>query len=84
MSVYHAHAWCPERPEEGVEFPRIGVIAGCELPCGCWGLNPGPLEEQPVLLTAKPLFQSRVYLFLKKKKYVYSHTHTYIYIYIFP
>lgn len=20
----------------------------CELPCGCWKLNPGPLQEQPV------------------------------------
>ena len=26
----------------------------CEPPCGCWELNRGPLEEQPVLLTAKP------------------------------
>ena len=22
--------------------------------CGCWELNPGPLEEQPVLLTTEP------------------------------
>ena len=27
---------------------------GCEPPHGCWELNSGPLEEQPVLLTAKP------------------------------
>ena len=27
---------------------------GCEPPCGCWGLNSGPLEEQPVLLTPEP------------------------------
>ena len=25
---------------------------GCETQCGCWKLNFGPLEEQPVLLTA--------------------------------
>jgi hypothetical protein len=25
-----------------------------ELPCGCWELNSGPLEEQSVLLTAEP------------------------------
>jgi hypothetical protein len=26
----------------------------CEPPCGCWELNSEPLEEQSVLLTAKP------------------------------
>lgn len=26
-----------------------------ELPCGCWELNPVPLQEQLVLLTAQPL-----------------------------
>ena len=30
---------------------------GCEPPCGCWELNSGPLEEQPVLLTAEPSLQ---------------------------
>jgi hypothetical protein len=29
------------------------ITDGCELPCGCWGLNSGPLEEQTVLLTAE-------------------------------
>ena len=24
------------------------IIDGCGLPCGCWDLNSGPLEEQPV------------------------------------
>jgi hypothetical protein len=24
----------------------------CELPCGCWELNSGPLEEHSVFLTA--------------------------------
>jgi hypothetical protein len=27
------------------------------MPCGCWELNPGPLEEQPVLLSAEPSLQ---------------------------
>ena len=27
---------------------------GCEPPCGCWGLNSGPSEEQPALLTTEP------------------------------
>jgi hypothetical protein len=29
------------------------VIDGCEPLCGCWDLNSGPQEEQPVLLTSK-------------------------------
>ena len=27
---------------------------GCKAPRGCWELNSGPLEEQPVLSTAEP------------------------------
>jgi hypothetical protein len=30
------------------------IIDDCEPPCGCWELNSGPLEEQPVLLTTEP------------------------------
>ena len=33
------------------------ITDGCEPPCGCWGLNSGPLEEQPVLLTAESSLQ---------------------------
>lgn len=28
---------------------------GCELPGGCWDSTPGPLQEQPVLVTAEHL-----------------------------
>jgi hypothetical protein len=31
---------CPWRPEEGVRFPELEFTDGCELLCGCWGLNP--------------------------------------------
>jgi hypothetical protein len=37
---------------EGAGSPGTGVIDSCELSCGCWGLNPVPLEEQVVLLIA--------------------------------
>jgi hypothetical protein len=37
-----------DTPEENIH---------CEPPCGCWGLNSGPLEEQSVLLTAEPPLQ---------------------------
>jgi len=33
------------------------ITDGCEPPCGCWELNSGPLEEQPVLLTTEPSLQ---------------------------
>lgn len=38
----------------GARCPGIGVINGCETTCGGWDSNPGPLEEQPILLIAEP------------------------------
>jgi hypothetical protein len=35
------------------------ITDGCELPCGCWELNAGPLGEQPVSLTAEPSLQPK-------------------------
>jgi hypothetical protein len=26
MYVHHMHAWCPQRPEEGIECPETGFI----------------------------------------------------------
>lgn len=47
LSVYHICAGCPQMPESVIRSPRTGVTDSCELLCGCWELNPGPLEEQP-------------------------------------
>jgi hypothetical protein len=47
--LYHMRAWCWQRPQEGVGSSGTEVTDGCESPCGCWELNPGPLEKQPVL-----------------------------------
>lgn len=33
------------------------IMDGCESPRGCWELNSGPREEQPVLLTSEPSFR---------------------------
>jgi hypothetical protein len=33
------------------------VTDSCELLCGCWELNLGPLEVQSVLLTTEPSLQ---------------------------
>jgi hypothetical protein len=35
------------------------IIDGCEPPHGCWELNSGPLDEQPVLLTTEPSLQPK-------------------------
>lgn len=43
------------------EAPEIGVKNDYEPPYGCWDLNPGPLEEQLVLLTMKSDLQSQQY-----------------------
>ena len=48
---------------EDVRSPGIGVKDGCEPPCGCRELNPGPLEEQPVLLTAEPSLQLPMFVY---------------------
>ena len=37
----------------GHQVPRTGVTDGCELSFGCWGLNPDPPEEEPVLLNTE-------------------------------
>lgn len=31
--------------QKGVESPGAGCTGGCELPCGCWELGLGPIEE---------------------------------------
>jgi hypothetical protein len=42
-------------PTEQKRAPDL-IIDGCEPPYGCWELNSGPLEEQPVLITFEPSF----------------------------
>ena len=45
------------RAETSIGSPGTEVIDSCELPCRCWELNPGHLEEQLVLLTPEPCTQ---------------------------
>lgn len=54
MYVHHA-SLVPSEVEEGIGFPEIGVSNSCETPCVFWGLNPGPLQSQRVLLTIEHL-----------------------------
>ena len=36
---------------------KLELMDGCELPCGCWEPNLGPLQEQQVLITAESTLQ---------------------------
>jgi hypothetical protein len=49
-------------PEEGTG-PEEGTMAGVTDSCmplyECWELNPGPQEEQSVLLTSEPFLQPK-------------------------
>lgn len=41
--------------EKGVGSPVTEVTNACDLAFGCWELNPGYMQEQPVLLfTSEP------------------------------
>jgi hypothetical protein len=53
VSVYHVFIVLVET-RRGIASPGTGVTDSCELPCECWELNLGPLEEQAVLLTIEP------------------------------
>jgi hypothetical protein len=50
LSIMCTH--CLWKPERVWNLFKIGVTDSCELPCGCWGLNPSPLEEQLLLWNA--------------------------------
>jgi hypothetical protein len=56
MSAQLVYDWCLWSQEEGGKPPGAGVMGGSELPCGCWELNMGPLQEQ-VLSMAESLLQ---------------------------
>lgn len=47
-----------QNPEKGVTFPETGMTDSCELPCGFWKSNSGPLEEPSVFLVSELSLQS--------------------------
>lgn len=60
LCACHVCAYCLQRSYPlGLELHTDGVTDGCEMPKGCWELDPGPLEEHPVLLTAELYLLSR-------------------------
>ena len=54
--LHHVPVWGHQNPEDGVRSSGTGAVDGCHPPCG-WELNPGLMEEQPVLFTAEPSLQ---------------------------
>ena len=59
VSVHHAYA----RQKRALDPPRTRSTAINELPRGAWGLNSGPLKEQPVLLITDPSLQTHQKVF---------------------
>lgn len=61
ISIYCMDAWCPRRSEKresnSLEL-ELGVVVSYHV--GAGKLNLGPLEEQQVLLTAKPSLQAQI------------------------
>jgi hypothetical protein len=55
--VFGLCAYIPDVCLKDTESPGTGVIDSCELPCGCWGLNPGPLREQQVFSAIFPILR---------------------------
>ena len=45
---------CRGGQKRALDSPGTGVKDSPQLPCGCWGSNQGPLQEQSSLLTARP------------------------------
>ena len=56
---------CLQTHQKRVSDP---ITDGWEPPCGCWELNSGPLEEQPMLLTAEPSLQTGLEFLLTFKR----------------
>jgi hypothetical protein len=60
----------------GRGFLGAKVRGSCEPLCGCWELNPGPLQELQVLLTTELPLQPHVSLFQWHNKYHLNNKYT--------
>lgn len=65
MFVYYVHA-VPTEARSGHQVGPLELeLDGCELLCGCWKLNPSPLEKQSVVLTTE-LSSAQLRIFLSR------------------
>ena len=55
--------WCLWKPDEVIKYSETEVTDDCELPCGWWEMNLGPLKEQQVLLTTELPPQPYIFLY---------------------
>ena len=55
MSMHLVCAWYLWRSEEDIRYPGARVMYYCEMSCGCWESNPGPLQKQELLTTETSL-----------------------------
>lgn len=72
------YTWYPLRSEEGNSSPGTAVMNGCELPCRCWVLNLGPLQE--LLLTTETTLQHPEVDLLLPHTVVYMYMRIYTYM----
>lgn len=61
ISLYYMYT-VPKETREGHWIPWTWSYTCCEPP---WELNPGPLQEQPMLLNAETSLQSLFYVIFK-------------------
>ena len=64
--IYYAYSVLPACMPPGQKRAPDFIAGGCVPPCGCWELNPGPLEEQSVLLTSEPSLQPPTVIFPRR------------------
>ena len=64
LFIYYVYNILPVYMPAGQKRAPDPITDGCELPCGCWELNPGPLEEQAMLLTSEPSLQPSNYVLI--------------------
>lgn len=64
MYVYHVHAWCPWRPDEGVRSSRIEFACSCEPLCGCLELNHSLFARVASALFLWAVFSSHILFYI--------------------
>jgi hypothetical protein len=63
LLIYYGYSILPVHMLAGQKRAPDLITDGYELPCGCWELNSGPLEEKPVLSPAlKSCFKKACFL----------------------
>ena len=50
---------------EGITSTETGIKGSYELPCGYCKLNPGPLEDQPMLLIMEASLQTPIFILIQ-------------------